>query len=155
MSANRNGKTVKFSVTIPAGVHENLCKTARDKHTTVADIVRSFISKGLTVEWAESSENLIRRIIHDEVDTVFEHHIERLIKLIAKSTKSSASALYLLLILIQNDYADEAGTEDILAVAFKQAAAYMKFKEKSMEEYAAEAREFILSGKNIGKKDDN
>ena len=31
----------------------------------------------------------------------------------------------------------------------------MKFKEKPMEEYAAEAREFILSGKDIGKKVDN
>ncbi|MCI8604028.1 MAG: hypothetical protein HFE79_07780 [Ruminiclostridium sp.] len=150
-----NKKTTrKFSVVVPEGVYENLAKAAREKHTTIADVVRSFISKGLTVEWAEGSENFIRGIVREETENVTKHYTERLIRLIVKAAKGSLSALYLLLLLIQNEYANEATTEDILSSAFKQAAGYLKLKEQNVEEYIKDAREFITASKKIGRKED-
>lgn len=150
----RKPLTHKRSVTLPDNVYENICKIAEQKKCTPAVLMRNLITSGLAVSWVESSESLVRRIVHDEVDTVIKHEIERLIKLQLKSTKASAASLYALLVLIQSDYAGESALEDLLAQAFKQAASYMRTKEKTNDEYFAEARAFIKASAEIGKKDD-
>ncbi len=143
------------SVHIPNDVYENVCALAREKHTTPAEIMRSLITKGLTIGFIEESESMVRRIVHEEVKTVLQHEVDRLVKLILKCTKAAAASLFLLLLLVINDYAGEMSTTDLLANAFKQAAKYMRLKDKSHDEYVAEAREFIAGTKTIGRKDDN
>ncbi len=154
---NKTGKNAvtRRSVHLPDEVYENICALAREKHTTPAAIMRSLITKGITVGFIEDSEGLIRRIIHEEMITVLDHEIDRLIKLMAKCTKVAAASLFLLILLLINDYAGEMSITDLLANAFKQAAKYMRMKDKTHDEYVAEAREFISGAKSIGIKDDN
>ena len=154
-SKKKDGLVARRSVHLPEEVYENVCKLAKEQHTTPSAVMRSLITKGLTVAFIEDSEGLVRRIVHEEVKLIIDHTVERLVKLQLKSTKASASALYMLLVLLQNDYVGEASAQDLLANAFKQAAIYMRTKEKTNDEYAAEAKEFIEGAKTIGKKDDN
>lgn len=143
------------SVHIPDEVYENVCALAREKHTTPAEVMRSLITKGLSIGFIEESESMVRRIVHEEVKNVLQHEVDRLVKLILKCTKASSTSLNLLLLLLMNDYAGEMSATDLLANAFKQSAKYMRLKDKTHDEYVAEAREFIAGAKMIGRKDDN
>ena len=143
------------SVHIPDEVYENVCALAREKHTTPAEVMRSLITKGLSIGFIEESESMVRRIVHEEVKNVLQHEVDRLVKLILKCTKASSTSLNLLLLLLMNDYAGEMSATDLLANAFKQSAKYMRLKDKTHDEYVAEAREFIAGAKAIGRKDDN
>lgn len=148
-------EVTRRSVHLPNEVYENVCALAREKHTTPAEIMRSLITKGLTVGFIEDSEGMIRRIVHEEVKGIVDHETDRLVKLILKCTKAAAAALFLLLLLVMNDYAGEMSATDLLANAFKQTAKYMRLKDKSHDEYAAEARDLIAGARTIGRKDDN
>lgn len=152
--SNRSANT-RRSVCLPDDVYENVCALAREKHTTPASVMRSLIVKGLSVAFIDDSESLIRKIVHEEVKAVLDHGIDRVIKLVLKSTKASSASMYLILNLLLHDYIGEVSANDLLANAFKQAALYMRVKEKSYDEYAAEAKEFIAGAKTIGRKDDN
>ena len=152
---NEKSAVTRRSVHLPNDVYENVCALAREKHTTPAEIMRSLITKGLTVGFIEESEGMVRRIVHEEVKNVLQHEVDRLVKLVLKDTKASSASLNLLLLLLMHDYAGEMSTTDLLANAFKQSAKYMRLKDKTHDEYVAEAREFIAGAKTIGRKDDN
>ena len=152
---NEKSAVTRRSVHLPNDVYENVCALAREKHTTPAEIMRSLITKGLTVGFIEESEGMVRRIVHEEVKNVLQHEVDRLVKLVLKDTKASSTSLNLLLLLLMNDYAGEMSATDLLANAFKQSAKYMRLKDKTHDEYVAEAREFIAGAKMIGRKDDN
>lgn len=153
--AEHSTAVTRRSVHLPDEVYSNVCTLARQKHTTPAEIMRSLISKGLTVSFIEDSEGMVRRIVHDEVKNVLEHEIDRLVKLILKCTKAASTSLFLLLLLIINDYTGEMTAADLLANAFKESAKFMRMKDKSHEEYLAEAKDLIGGAKTIGRKDDN
>ncbi len=148
-------EVTRRSVHLPNDVYENVCTLAREKHTTPAEIMRSLITKGLSVGFIEDSEGMIRRIIYEAGKDIADHGIDRLIKLQLKDTKMSSSALFMLLLLVMDNYMGEMSEADLLANAFKQSAKYMRMKEKEHEEYLAEAKEFIAAAKAIGRKDDN
>lgn len=147
-------KATRRSVVIPDDVYDNVKKLAVQKHITAAEVMRNLIAKGITVSFIEDSEGLVRRIVHDEVDLVMNRGVERLAKLTAKSAKTSASALYLLLLLIQSDYAEEETAQEMLTNALQQAAIYLKVKEKDKSEYVNEAKEFLLAAADITKRSD-
>lgn len=155
MAKSNESANTRRSVCLPDDVYENVCALAREKHTTPAAVMRSLIVKGLSVAFMEDSESLIRKIVCEEVKAGIDHGIERVIKLELKSTKASSTSMYLLLNLLLHDYIGEATANDLLANAFKQAALYMRVKEKTYDEYVSEAKEFIAGAKTIGRKDDN
>lgn len=140
-----NKKTTKISVYIPEGAYDDLKKLSVKKRTSMANLVRKFVTKGLNVENHDENEEEFRRMIHDEMTEVFKQEVERLIKLQVKSTKASAITMYTGLQIMSESFADDVSFLRVLASASKQAAAYMKQKEKSDDEYMQDANE-INSG---------
>lgn len=82
-----NKKTVQLSVVLNERVYDDVKKLAIKKRTSMGNIIRSFIIKGLTVESHDENKEDFRRMIHDEMTEVFKQEVERLIKLQVKSTK--------------------------------------------------------------------
>lgn len=144
-----NKKTTKISVYIPEGAYDDLKKLSVKKRTSMANLVRNFVTKGLNVENHDENEEEFRRMIHDEMTEVIKQEVERLIKLQVKSTKASAITMYTGLQIMSESYADDVSFSRVLASASKQAASYMKQKEKSDDEYMQDANEIISGMKKV------
>lgn len=148
-------KTTKISVAIANETLAGLDAMAKSKHITRAAVMRNVLDKGVQINFIENSEGLVRRIVHEEVTESMTRGVERLAKLNAKAAKASASALYMLLLLISDDYADEETTEELLANAFSRAAKYLKATEKPHSEYLSEAQGFLSDALGIRKRSDD
>lgn len=144
-----NKKTTKISIYISERAYEDLKKLSVKKRTSMANLVRNFVTKGLNVENHDENEEEFRRMIHDEMTEVFKQEVERLIKLQVKSTKANAITMYTGLQIMSESYADDVSFSRVLASASKQAAAYMKQKEKSDDEYMQDANEIISGMKKV------
>lgn len=144
-----NKKTTKISIYISERAYEDLKKLSVKKRTSMANLVRNFVTKGLNVENHDENEEEFRRMIHDEMTEVFKQEVERLIKLQVKSTKASAITMYTGLQIMSESYADDVSFSRVLASASKQAASYMKQKEKSDDEYMQDANEIISGMKKV------
>lgn len=144
-----NKKTTKISIYISERAYEDLKKLSVKKRTSMANLVRNFVTKGLNVENHDENEEEFRRMIHDEMTEVIKQEVERLIKLQVKSTKASAITMYTGLQIMSESYADDVSFSRVLASASKQAAAYMKQKEKSDDEYMQDANEIITGMKKV------
>lgn len=66
-----NKKTTKISIYISEKAYEDLKKLSVKKRTSMANLVRNFVTKGLNVENHDENEEEIRRMIHDELTDVF------------------------------------------------------------------------------------
>lgn len=144
-----NKKTVQLSVVLNERVYDNVKKLAIKKRTSMGNIIRSFIIKGLNVENHDENEEEFRRMIHDEMTEVFKQEVERLIKLQVKSTKASAITMYTGLQIMSESFADDVSFARVVASASKQAAAYMKLKEKTDDEYMQDTNEILNGMKKV------
>lgn len=141
--------TVQLSISFPDDIYEDLRKLAVRKHMSMAGIVRSFVADGLTVESHDENKEDFRRMIHDELTDVFKKEIERLIKLQVKSTKASSITMYTGLQIMSESFADDVSFARVVASASKQAAAYMKLKEKTDDEYMQDTNEILNGMKKV------
>lgn len=144
-----NKKTTKISIYISERAYEDLKKLSVKKRTSMANLVRNFVTKGLNVENHDENEEEFRRMIHDEMKEVFKQEVERLIKLQVKSTKASAITMYTGLQIMSESFADDVSFARVVASASKQAAAYMKQKEKSDDEYMQDTNEILNGMKKV------
>lgn len=144
-----NKKTTKISIYISERAYEDLKKLSVKKRTSMANLVRNFVTKGLNVENHDENEEEFRRMIHDEMTEVIKQEVERLIKLQVKSTKASAITMYTGLQIMSESFADDVSFARVVASASKQAAIYMKQKEKSDDEYMQDANEIISGMKKV------
>ena len=141
--------TIKISVYLPDRAYNDLKKLSVKKKTSMADIVRNFVTNGLRVENHDENKEEFRQMIHDEMTEVFKKEIERVVKLQVKAAKASAITMYTGLQVISDSYADDVEFTRIVASANKQAAAYMKQKEKSDDENMQEAKQIINDMKKV------
>ena len=144
-----NKKTTKGSIYISERAYEDLKKLSVKKRTSMANLVRNFVTKGLNVENHDENEEEFRRMIHDEMTEVIKQEVERLIKLQVKSTKASAITMYTGLQIMSESFADDVSFARVVASASKQAAAYMKQKEKSDDEYMQDTNEILNGMKKV------
>lgn len=144
-----NKKTTKISIYISERAYEDLKKLSVKKRTSMANLVRNFVTKGLNVENHDENEEEFRRMIHDEMTEVIKQEVERLIKLQVKSTKASAITMYTGLQIMSESFADDVSFARVVASASKQAAAYMKQKEKSDDEYMQDTNEILIGMKKV------
>lgn len=144
-----NKKTTKISIYISERAYEDLKKLSVKKRTSMANLVRNFVTKGLNVENHDENEEEFRRMIHDEMTEVIKQEVERLIKLQVKSTKASAITMYTGLQIMSESFADDVSFARVVASASKQAAAYMKLKEKTDDEYMQDTNEILNGMKKV------
>lgn len=138
------------SVVLTEELMESLNKYAAKKHTTVSEVIRKFVEQGLSVETYNAEQSKIRAYIREEVETTLTPYLERLIKLNAKSTRASAIAMTTVIGMLTENYTDGRTHEEMLAHAAKFAAAYLKVKVRSDEEYLQEARDLLSAMYSVG-----
>lgn len=134
-----------------------LSKYASKKHISVSETIRQFIEQGLSVETYKQHQTEIRSYIREEIETVLpviiKPYMERLIKMQANATRTSAAALMGTISVIAENYVDETTPEEILANALKLSTRILKTRPRPDEEYLAEAREWLSA--DLGKTNDS
>ncbi|MDR1754372.1 MAG: ribbon-helix-helix protein, CopG family [Eubacterium sp.] len=145
----------KFSVTLSNNMLESLRKLAASKHITQSELIRQLVQKGLTVESYTSEQDVIRGYIREEIETTINAPIDRIIRLILKSTEASSICMFACICMLSDVCADEADFENILANALKRAHKYMKQKEQSFEHYILKARDYLTIANELKHVDDN
>ncbi|MNM65181.1 hypothetical protein D3C81_766090 [compost metagenome] len=87
-------KTVQITVKLPNKQYEALKKYAASKHLSMADIVRAFIQKGMSIESYTQEIDFITAIIRQEINIAIGGLSNRLAGLASKDLIMSAAAYY-------------------------------------------------------------
>ncbi|MFB5678091.1 hypothetical protein ACE3NQ_22420 [Paenibacillus terreus] len=90
----QNEKTVQITVKLPKKQYEALKKYAASKHLSMADIVRAFVQKGMSVEAYTEEIDFITGIIRQEISIAINGLSNRLAGLASKDLIMSAAAYY-------------------------------------------------------------
>lgn len=91
--ANRE-KTEQITVKLPKSQYEALKKYAASKHLSMADIVRAFIQKGMSIEAYTAEIDFITTIIRQEIGIAINGLSNRLAGLASKDLIMSAAGYY-------------------------------------------------------------
>ena len=149
-------KNLQRSVVLPSDIVESLNKYAAQNHITTSQAIRQFIEQGLSVETYDKHQSEIRSYIREEIENtlsvVIKPYMDRLIKMQANATRSSAASLMATVKVLSENYIDNATPEEILANALRLSTVITRSKSKSDAEYLAEAKEWI--GADLGKPND-
>lgn len=140
-------QNIKRSICFTPDMLEELQKFASVKKITVSEAVRSLLERGLSLTLFSEEQNVIRGYIREEIETVIPNiikpYMERLIKMQANATRSSAAALMSTVAVLSENYIDDAAPEEILANALKLSTRITKSKIKPDAEYLKEAHEWL------------
>ncbi|WP_018885714.1 hypothetical protein [Paenibacillus massiliensis] len=87
-------KTVQITVKLPKKQYEALKKYAASKHLTMADVVRAFVQKGMSIESYTQEIDFLTTIIRQEINIAIGGLSNRLAGLASKDLIMSAAAYY-------------------------------------------------------------
>lgn len=94
MPLARRESTQQITVKLPKSQYNALKKYAASKHLTMADIVRAFIQKGMSIEAYTQEIDFITSIIRQEIGIAINGLSNRLAGLSSKNLIMSAAAYY-------------------------------------------------------------
>ncbi len=146
-------KNLRRSAYFTQDMLDEIQRYAASKHITANEAIRQLIRRGLSLHTIVDEQDTVRKYIRDEIETVLpiviKPYMERLIKMQANATRSSAASLMATVKVLSENYIDDTSPEEILANALRLATAITKTKPKSDAEYMAEAKEWISA--DLGK----
>ena len=93
--AEPNGKVVQITARITEKKYEALKKLAASKHINMADVVRGFIDKGLSVQSYEDNIDFLSGIIRQEVKAEMGKQANRLAAMLFKVGAITSSNYFL------------------------------------------------------------
>jgi len=99
---SKREKTEQITVKLPKTQYESLKKYAASKHLTMADVVRAFIQKGMSVEAYTAEIDFITAIIRQEIGIAINGLSSRLAGLASKDLIMSAAAYYSTIAIISD-----------------------------------------------------
>jgi hypothetical protein len=85
----------RFSVCVDDETYKILTDIVNNTDSTLAEVSRNLIKKGLASDWVDENTDLISRVVRQQMEIVVKPHVERLAKLSAKSGHMSATAAFL------------------------------------------------------------
>ncbi|MBW4085241.1 hypothetical protein [Paenibacillus sp. S150] len=134
-------KTVQITVKLPRKQYESLKKYAATKHLSMADIVRAFITKGMSIEAYTEEIDFITVIIRQEIKIAIDGLSNRLAGLASKDLIMSAASYYSTIAIIADliDTNRYTTFREIEKKARQLAVEYMKMK-------LTDAEKLFLSG---------
>lgn len=94
MPLAQSEKTVQITVKLPQKQYEALKKYAASKHLSMANIVRAFVQKGMSLEAYTDEIDFITAIIRQEISIAINGLSNRLAGLASKDLIMSAAAYY-------------------------------------------------------------
>jgi metal-responsive CopG/Arc/MetJ family transcriptional regulator len=120
----------KISVKIPEDTYTVIENMAEKNNSSVSETIRSLLNKSLNAEWFKENEDIMARLIRQQMEIVIKPHIERLAKLSSKSGHMSATAAFLnvqaLMDLVPKE--NRKNVREMYENARKKAAEYMRTK---------------------------
>lgn len=102
MPLTRREKTEQITVKLPRSQYEALKKYAASKHLSMADVVRAFIQKGMSIESYTAEIDFITSIIRQEISIAINGLSNRLAGLASKDLIMSAAAYYSTIAIISD-----------------------------------------------------
>lgn len=134
-------KTVQITVKLPKKQYEALKKYAASKHLSMADVVRAFVQKGMSIESYTQEIDFITAIIRQEINIAIGGLSNRLAGLASKDLIMSAAAYYSTIAIITDLIDTNCYTtfREIEKKARQLAVEYMKMK-------LTDAEKLFLSG---------
>lgn len=134
-------KTIQITVKLPKKQYESLKKYAASKHLSMADIVRAFITKGMSIEAYSEEIDFITTIIRQEINIAIGGLSNRLAGLASKDLIMSAASYYSTIAIITDliDTNRYTTFREIEKKARQLAVEYMKMK-------LTDAEKLFLSG---------
>ena len=115
--------TIKLSVRVDMETYNRLCKVCKENES-ISEIVREYINIGLGIKTTADDIDKISEIIRNQVESVCERPLERLIKIVIKNIKSSEASKYILCSMLK-EFSQE-NTDEIIENAETQAVVYAK-----------------------------
>ena len=113
--------TIKLSVRVDMETYNRLCKVCKENES-ISEIVREYINIGLGIKTTADDIDKISEIIRNQVESVCERPLERLIKIVIKNIKSSEASKYILCSMLK-EFSQE-NTVEIIENAERQAVVY-------------------------------
>ena len=134
---NKPKQVHRRSVAFPAAQLEQLEKLASKNNTSVSDLVRSFVDKGIEINGYTQDVDFIAGIVRQEVKAQMTPQIERLVKSLMKSGKISAAGYYLTLKLFVQMVSGErlVSLKEMATETRKLEIRYMQFKDHEINQY--------------------
>lgn len=137
-------RTIQITVKLPKKQYEALKKYAATKHLSMADIVRAYITKGMSVEAYTEEIDFITTIIRQEIKLAIDGLSNRLAGLASKDLIMSAAAYYSTIAIITDliDTNRYTTFREIEKKARQLAVEYMKMKLTDAEKLFLSGNEF-------------
>jgi len=130
-------KTTYKGIRIPDDTFARLEKIAAKNHTTISEVIRQYIDKGLEIDGYTQDVDFIAGIVRQEVKAQLAPQIERLVKILMKSGKISAGQYYLMLkLLVQMVTPDRVmSLKELATETRKLGIRYMQFRDHEINQY--------------------
>ena len=130
-------RTQKRSITFSTDMLEQLEKLAIHKRTTVSDLVRGYVYKGVSIDGYKEDVDLIATIVRQEIKGQLDIQIDRLAKMLMKTGKISAGLYYLTLKLLLRQYGTtkSQSLKELATETRKMGVKYMQLRDYQINEY--------------------
>ncbi len=113
--------SIKISVRIDKETYNRLCKVCKEDES-ISKLVRDYIDIGLGIKSTSDDIDRISEIIRNQIESVCEQPLERLIKIVIKNIKSSETSKNILYELLKEF--SQSNPEEIIEKAERQAIIY-------------------------------
>lgn len=125
----------RYSLCVDEKTYNAIKSISETTGSSVADVSRQLITKGLATEWVDENVDLVSSIVRQQLEVVMKPHVERLAKLSSKSGHMAATAAFLNVQALM-DLVPPERKKDVKVMydsARKKAAEYMKTKAEDWE----------------------
>ena len=131
-------KAAQLTVKVTPQQQKDLQKLAASQHISLAQLLRNFIDKGLTVDGHAEGIDFIRRHIREEINNALNPRMERLIKLQVKGGIVSAAGYFLNAEMLAEFIPPTRQRElqDVLLESKKQGVVYFRLTDQEIDEFA-------------------
>ena len=102
----------------------------------MAELVRSFISQGMTIEKSKDDIDFIRKQIREELSSVMSSYMNRIIKLLVRVGVMTVSMCFFtskLLYILVSRHKDKVDYDVMLSDSKRKAAAYLSLRDEEIE----------------------
>ena len=140
----------KMSVRFELDTIKEIQKLAAQRNIYVADIIREYVKKGLTIDSYKEDTDLIREIVREELKDVLEPQINRIVKMLMKIGKVAAGTMYSNLNLIQTiSDQDQQEYFEMVNRVMKLGVDYMKKKDVEVDTYLGNSSDVIKDNEKV------
>ncbi len=127
----------KESVWFDESTDDQLRRIAAGEHTTVSDVIRKLVDKGMKTEGYKVEDDRLYEMVKAAVSEISKPQVERLASISAKATQISSAAYFLLVCVMRMQFPESERDEvdELAAKARKLGIEYLKLRDKDIDAF--------------------